>query len=292
MINELFPFQKLKVGELREKIAQAQEFHRASKTPQVVSFQAPTGSGKTIMMASVIERIYTGDETHPEQPGAIFVWISDSPELNQQSKDKIDVKADRLSPGQTEVIEDASFDREVLEDGKIYFLNTQKLSRSGNLGRHSDGRQWTIWETLENTAQEKGDHLYFIIDEAHRGMMGRDAASATSIMQRFLKGCEDPKLSPMPLVIGMSATAERFTRLVQGITSTLHQVVVTADMVRSSGLLKDRIIEGWRKRQDRGPDGGGEGVEGQMRALAAVLSGTALCAVQSGVRGAGVERTE
>lgn len=242
MINELFPFQKLAVAQLREKIAQAQEFHRASKTPQVVSLQAPTGSGKTIMMASVIERIYTGDETHPEQPGAIFVWLSDSPELNQQSKDKIDVKADRLSPGQTEVIEDASFDREVLEDGKIYFLNTQKLSRSGNLGRHSDGRQWTIWETLENTAQEKGDHLYFIIDEAHRGMMGRDAASATSIMQRFLKGCEDPKLSPMPLVIGMSATAERFTRLVQGITSTLHQVVVTADMVRSSGLLKDRII--------------------------------------------------
>ena len=75
MINELFPFQKLKVGELREKIVQAQEFHRASKTPQIVSFQAPAGRGKTIMMASVIERTYTGDVANPGQAGANVVGM-------------------------------------------------------------------------------------------------------------------------------------------------------------------------------------------------------------------------
>ena len=64
---------------------------------------------------------------------------------------------------------------EKLQDGHIYFLNTQKLGKTGNLGKHSDNRQYTIWETLENTAKKKADRLYFIIDEAHRGMQGAAA---------------------------------------------------------------------------------------------------------------------
>ena len=72
------------------------------------------------------------------------------------------------------MIEDESFDQEILEDGHIYFLNTQKIGKGGNLTRHSDSRQYTIWETIQNTAKEKSDRLYFIIDEAHRGMQGRE----------------------------------------------------------------------------------------------------------------------
>ena len=84
------------------------------------------------------------------------------------------------------------------------------------LSRHSDTRQYTIWETIENTAREKADRLYFIIDEAHRGMQGRQAGTATTIMQRFIKGSSEQNLSPIPVVIGMSATAERFNSLVAG----------------------------------------------------------------------------
>lgn len=242
MILPPIPFQINAVNALRQKAAIAHRAYEEMRTPQVVSLQAPTGSGKTIMMASLIEMIYTGDAVFPEQPNAIFVWLSDSPELNQQSKEKIDLKADKIRPGQTIVIDDASFDRETLEDGKIYFLNTQKLSKSGNLGKHSDNRQWTIWETLTNTANEKSDRLYFIIDEAHRGMMGNDAGRATTIMQRFLKGYSEVGMGAMPVVIGMSATAERFTRLVAGISSTQYPVVISADVVRASGLLKEQII--------------------------------------------------
>ena len=130
----------------------------------------------------------------------------------------------------------------MIEDGHIYFLNTQKLGKSSNLTKHSDTRQYTIWETLANTAREKSDRLYLIIDEAHRGMQGREASRATTIMQKFLKGSSEDTLDPMPVVIGMSATSERFNRLVEGTSSTIHKVVVTADEVRASGLLKDRIV--------------------------------------------------
>ncbi len=242
MKDELFPFQKRAVADLRKLAASALRTYRDIRVPQVISLQAPTGAGKTIIMASFVEDVYFGGHDIIEQPEAIFVWLSDSPALNEQSKEKFQLRADKLRFNQCVTIEDASFDMEMLEDGMIYFLNTQKLSKAGNLSKHSDKRQYTIWETLENTAREKPDRLYFIIDEAHRGMQGEEAGKATSIMQRFLKGSSDLGLSPMPLVIGISATADRFNQLVGNTTSGLNKCIVTPNEVRSSGLLKDRIV--------------------------------------------------
>lgn len=239
---ELFPFQKKALAGLRMQSAEALGSYRRTHSPQVVSFTAPTGAGKTIIMASLIESIYFGDDSYPDQQNAIFVWLSDSPQLNEQSKQKIDLKADKIRLDQCVTITEETFDSEVLDDGHIYFLNTQKLGKSSNLTKHSDTRQYTIWETLANTAREKSDRLYLIIDEAHRGMQGREASRATTIMQKFLKGSTEDKLAPMPVVIGMSATSERFNRLVEGTSSTIHKVVVTPDEVRASGLLKDRIV--------------------------------------------------
>lgn len=239
---ELFPFQKLALSSLRTQTAEALGSYRRTHTPQIVSYTAPTGAGKTIVMSALIESIFFGDGVYPDQIDAIFVWLSDSPELNQQSKDKIDMKADKINLDQCTIISDDSFDQEILDDGKIYFLNTQKLGKNSNLTKHGDDRTYTIWETLNNTVREKFDRLYFIIDEAHRGMQGRDAARATTIMQKFLKGSIEDGLPVMPVVIGMTATPERFNNLASGTRSTTHYVITTADEVRASGLLKDKII--------------------------------------------------
>lgn len=242
MKEELFPFQKKALSQLRLMAEEAIHGYQRTHANQVVSFTAPTGAGKTIIMASLIEEIFFGGVEYEEQPEAIFVWLSDSPQLNEQSKDKIDLKADRILLGQCVTISDDSFDQEMLDEGHIYFLNTQKLGKNSNLTKHSDERQYTIWETLENTAREKSDRLYIIIDEAHRGMQGCEAGRATTIMQKFLKGSPADGLEPMPVVIGMSATIARFNALVSGIVATTYPVVVTTDEVRASGLLKDRIV--------------------------------------------------
>ena len=178
MKDELITFQKRAVDKLRDQCAAAHNEYRLTHDNQVVSFTAPTGAGKTIIMSALIEDIYFGTDKYTEQPEAIFVWLSDSPELNLQSKEKIDNRADKIRLDQCVVIEDDSFDRETLEEGHIYFLNTQKLSKTSNLTQHSDSRQFTIYETLSNTIAEKSDHLYFIIDEAHRGMRGQEAGKA------------------------------------------------------------------------------------------------------------------
>lgn len=241
MKAELFPFQQKALRDLRVKTAEALGSYNRTHAPQVVSFTAPTGAGKTIIMASLIEDIFFGDESHADQPEAIFLWLSDSPQLNEQSKLKIDGKADRIRLNQTVTITENSFDQEYFDDGHIYFLNTQKLSKTSNLTKSGD-RNYTIWETLANTARDKSDRFYIIIDEAHRGMQGKEAGRATTIMQKFIKGSDAEGLPPMPVVIGMSATSERFNKLVEGTASTIHKSVVTADEVRASGLLKDRII--------------------------------------------------
>lgn len=252
---DLISFQDKAVKELRLNIADACDSYRKRTKTQVVSLQAPTGAGKTIIAAALIESIYNGitmtdGSAFAEQPEAIFVWLSDSPELNEQSKQKIELKTSKLRFGQCETISEDSFDREMLEDGKIYFLNTQKISKSGNLTKHSDSRQYTIWETLDNTIANKADHLYFIIDEAHRGAKTKNAAGTdTTIMQRFIKGYEyiengvKRTMRSMPVVLGISATAARFNTLISNITNVgLQTYVITADDVRASGLLKDRIV--------------------------------------------------
>ena len=239
MIDTLFPFQEKALHELRDEVADALGSYNKRKKPQVVSYTAPTGAGKTIIITSLIEKILFGGYGYADQPEAIFVWLSDDPSLNEQSKNKVVSKSDRIRIEQCITIDDG-FTQDILSDGCIYFLNTQKLSVSSNITKHYDARQYSIWDVMRNTVNEKSDRLYFIIDEAHRG--ATQYKEQTTIMQKFIKGSPSDQLPQMPVVIGMSATSERFNALVENCTtSTMHYVVTTADEVRSSGLLKDKI---------------------------------------------------
>jgi type III restriction enzyme len=237
----LFDFQEEALTDLRGKVSAARGL-ASINNPQAISFSAPTGSGKTIMMTALLENISFGDSDFPAQADAVVLWVSDMPELNEQTRLKIEGKSDRIRTRQLVSIT-STFDAECLEGGHIYFVNTQKLGEDKLLTNRGDGRQYTIWQTLSNTARAARDRFYVVIDEAHRGMReGRGEERAKTIMQRFLKGSKEHDLVRMPLVIGVSATPRRFEELLAGTTHTVHKVYVPADNVRQSGLLKDRIL--------------------------------------------------
>lgn len=242
MRNTLFPFQETALEELHEKIAKAHTMW-SERDPQVISFSAPTGSGKTIIMTALFEEILYGSAEHEAQPDAIFVWLSDMPELNEQTRLKIESKSDKIRVRDLITI-DSNFEAEYFEGGSIYFLNTQKLGSDKLLTQKSDARQYTIWETLTNTAKRRPKRLYVVIDEAHRGTYtsARAESAAQSIMQKFIMGSPDDGLCVMPLVIGVTATPQRFQKLVADTPSTVQKIIVPPEAVRDSGLLKDRII--------------------------------------------------
>jgi type III restriction enzyme len=235
-------FQDNAVLRLTEEIESARrEIERGRQ--QAIVLSSPTGSGKTVIMTLLMERLWAGHESIAPDPEAIFLWISDSPELNIQSKEKIEAASD-VFPASRLIIIDNDFNRERLAPGYIYFLNTQKLGVSSLLTKQGDGRTWTIWETIENTAKASPAHFYLIVDEAHRGMgmSARAETTARTLVQRFIKGAPEIGLSPVPLVIGMSATPARFNQVLEGAQRITRPVDVSAEDVRESGLIKDRII--------------------------------------------------
>lgn len=242
MRDTLFPFQETALAELHDKINKA-HLMWSERDPQVISFSAPTGSGKTIIMTTLFEEILYGSTESIGEPDSVFIWLSDSPELNEQTRLKIESKSDKIRVRDLMTI-DSTFNAEFFEGGCIYFLNTQKLGSDKLLTVTSDTRQYSIWETITNTAKRNPKQFYVVIDEAHRGTFTSVQAEnkAQSLMQKFIKGSKDDGLCVMPLVIGVTATPQRFDNLIAGTTSTVQKVIVPPEQVRESGLLKDRIV--------------------------------------------------
>lgn len=211
----------------------------AEKQPAAALLNAPTGSGKTIMATALIEGLLTGTPTSLGDPNLTFVWVTDQPELNKQTYDKILSGSSELVRKQLVVI-DASLDQERLDPGCIYFLNTQKLGVATSFVQKSDKRTYTLWEILQNTITADPLRFVLVIDEAHRGTQGRDAEDAQTIMEKFIGGSKG-EIEPVPVVVGISATPEHFVNLCTRLGRPVIQVIVEPGKVRESGLIKDYV---------------------------------------------------
>jgi type III restriction enzyme len=242
---ELKTFQDKSVRDLLRAITKAR-IEVADGVPQSVALSSPTGSGKTITVAALMEKMLEGDESLEgctPNPNATFLWFSHDPELNKQSREKILRTSTRFRDYDL-VLVDNSFQNPVFEPGKVYFLNTNKLSKTSGLTSKSDERQKTIWEVINDTARERPQDFVLVIDEAHRGMTVdalRDENEAHTIVQKFIRGSEE--VQPVKLILGMSATPQRFRDLIAAVGGrTERSVAVESSAVIESGLLKDRII--------------------------------------------------
>ena len=252
-------YQEDAVDDVLANLRKARKRWHEDRDKQAFSLTATTGAGKTVMAAAAIEALFYGSadfEFEPD-PGAVVIWFSDDPSLNEQSKYRLMEASDKLTVSDLITVEN-SFGRERFEPGKVYFLNTHKLSRNSLLVRgHDDdedaivtdggrrllpdARSHTIWDTIQNTIEDPELTLYLVLDEAHRGMRGT-ATGRQTIVTRLIGG--QGRISGIPIVWGISATVERFDKAIRDIPglSTLPNVLVDAKKVQDSGLLKDTIM--------------------------------------------------
>lgn len=239
----LHDYQAQAVAEVLDELDEARRRFDGKRSKETaVSLTAVTGAGKTVMATAVLEALLCGnDEGVEPDPDATVLWLTDNPALNEQTRRKMLVASSRLAAGQLMTIdEDNPLDQATLDPSRVYFLNIHKLGKGAtNFVAKGDRRQYTLWETLRQTIRERGSSFLLVIDEAHRGTSGSNGRG--SIASQIIAG--DPALGvpPTPIVLGISATPERFNSAVTASGRALHPVEVDVDEVRQSGLIKDMV---------------------------------------------------
>lgn len=244
------------VRDVLRNLTQARDIYHRHNSPTQFSLTATTGAGKTVMAAAVIEALFFGNDEFDfaPDPGAVILWFSDDPSLNEQSRNRLQAAASELD-GRLRVIE-STFAEPKFRPGNVYFLNTQKLSRGSRLVRgetlfdaaqermfdlRPDELQTSIYDTIAGTIEDEALTLYLVLDEAHRGM-GGPSRDRSTIVQRLING--EAGAPPIPIVWGISATVERFELAMKDAQrrTALPSVVVDSALVQASGLLKDDIV--------------------------------------------------
>lgn len=244
---KLKDYQEDAVRDVLRCLADARDDYRSKDRRVAFALSAITGAGKTVMASAVFEALFDGSQEFEfdGDPTAAVLWVTDDPNLNEQTRFRIIEASDRLGSSRLKVIEE-KFDVERLDAGKVYFLNRQKLTGKTFI-THSNKRTYTLWETIANTITDPDRTLYLVLDEAHRGMRpgnvskDSDEQDRSTTVLRLINGHNGTPAAP--IVWGISATVERFNDAMKGAKDriTLPNVTVDNAAVQASGLLKDTI---------------------------------------------------
>jgi hypothetical protein len=256
-------YQDEAVKDVLDRLSKARKRWHEDSDKHAFSLTATTGAGKTVMAAAVFESLFYGNDDYEfaPDPGAVVIWFSDDPSLNEQSRWRLQEASDKLTVSDLVTVGN-SFSGDKFQPGKVYFLNTQKLSKNsllvrghdpedpaletnqGQIRMMPDMRQHTIWDVIQNTIDDPDLTLYLVLDEAHRGMKegGRSSGDGKpTIVKQLINGTNG--VPGIPVVWGISATVQRFNDAVAGMEGrdTLSNVIVDSKKVQESGLLKDTI---------------------------------------------------
>ena len=238
---ELKGYQTEAVKQILTTLKYAREDWHNRQRRTAFALSSTTGSGKTVIAATVIEALLHGsDEFDVEaDPSAVILWVSKDPALNEQTRSRFIECADRIPTGDM-VLLDKDYAEESLQTGTVYFINPDKLRDGGLFTKHTDTRHVTFWEILETTINDAGKTLYMVLDEAHEGMRDQTSGEQT-IVQKIING--NGANSAVPVVWGISATVKRYDEAMAKAKAFTKEtnVVIDPKDVQDSGLLKNAL---------------------------------------------------
>lgn len=187
-----------------------------AKITKNIFFQAPTGSGKTIILSELIRCL---------DPRFAVVWVSIADaDLHLQSMRKVE-KTLLARGGGKRVVEYASAAGvRRFEPGDVVFISMQALKDSNSL-IHREGDARLSIETVLSRTHDAATPILLVIDESHRGTNTVSWASVTA------------HISPK-VVLDVSATNLNLASKNPEDAS----LVIPPEVVAESGLLKREIF--------------------------------------------------
>lgn len=226
-------YQETAVGEL---IAAIKTLLTKEGEKKVCVFQAPTGSGKTLMTAKFIEEIIR------ELPEAdlCFVWVSiGKGELHLQSKRSLE-KVFGGAPRVSLVEEEFTGGRERIVRNEVVVVNWEKLrSKDRETGDWKnilmkDGEKLNFRDVLAKTREQR--KVILIIDESHIGATAertnelRDEINADVILEMSAT----PKIKPDPRDVARGTAGYVFVE---------PKDVIDEGMIKKELIINEKIDE-------------------------------------------------
>lgn len=183
---------------VEELINYSEKLIRKDREKQTIVFQAPTGSGKTIMMGSFIEQLIN------EMPNEdlCFLWISiGTGELHKQSYNSL--KSNYAGFPNVYLLEEEFFgSRQTIEKNEVVVVNWDKLNQKdkktgewkSTLMKDKEGTNFR--ELVKNTKQS-GTKIILIIDESHTNST---STRALEIRDKIIKADLTIEMSATPVL--------------------------------------------------------------------------------------------
>ncbi|MBL7198265.1 MAG: DEAD/DEAH box helicase family protein [Candidatus Omnitrophica bacterium] len=203
-------YQENAIEELLERTKRLLDYEEDKK----LVFKAPTGSGKTIMIAEFLKRL--AEDREVKQLYA-FIWIAPR-QLHIQSKEKLETYFEDSRALKCSFFEDLE-DREIAED-EILFFNWESINKADNIYIRENERENNLSNILERT-WENYKHVILIIDECHH--------HATREISKKLIDDIKPKLT-----IEVSATPV--------VENPDDSVTVQLEDVKRDGMIKKAVL--------------------------------------------------
>lgn len=158
----LLDFQEKAVAEMQAYII---DLLKESSLQNTVLLESPTGSGKTVMAAALIERIVDFAHLHPGLDGNMaFIWFAPNT-LHIQSYDSLNELYEESRRLNCINLNELSTNP-VLNLGDMLFANWSSLDSEKNIWRKENETNTNLESLIENT-RNNGTKIILIIDEAH-----------------------------------------------------------------------------------------------------------------------------
>ena len=153
---QLREYQEQAVKELKE-FSDSLLAREGNKT---IVFKAPTGSGKTVMMAEFLKQLV---ENRADDILFSFIWAAPR-QLHIQSKGKLETYYSDTKALRCVYFEDLTEKR--IGENEILFLNWESINKEDNIYIRDNEQDYNLSHIIENTVDE-GHTIFLIIDESH-----------------------------------------------------------------------------------------------------------------------------